>query len=125
MSDAKQSLRRRLFGPKTARPDTPPTQEAIQTWLIDKVATHIEAAPEEIDIQEPFSNYGLSSRTAVGLAGELERWLGRRLSPTLVWDFPTIELMAKHLAADPEQAVRGAADGSHPDSAPTAPPSER
>ena len=89
----------RLFGRKAAIPDIPPTEEAIRAWLVDKLATQLAIAPEEIDVRETFSNYGLDSRTAVGLSGELERWLGRTLSPTLVWDYPTIELVAKNLAS--------------------------
>ncbi len=34
------------------------------------------------------------------LAGELEGWLGRSLSPTLVYDHPTIETLARHLAGE-------------------------
>jgi phthiocerol/phenolphthiocerol synthesis type-I polyketide synthase D len=40
----------------------------------------------------------------VSISGELEHWLGRRLPVTLVWDFPTIELLAKALAEGNEQA---------------------
>jgi len=58
----------------------------------------MEIAAEEIDVRETFSNYGLDSRTAIGLSGEFERWLGRPLPATLVWDYPTIELMAQVLA---------------------------
>jgi acyl carrier protein len=96
---SEQSLLGRLFGRKPAMPGAPPTEEAIRTWLVDRLAAHFEIAAEEIDVRETFSNYGLDSRTAVGLSGELERWLGRSLSPTLVWDYPTIELVAKHLAS--------------------------
>ena len=99
----------RLFGRKAAIPSVPPTEDAIRMWLVDRVATQLSIAPEEIDVRETFSNYGLDSRTAVGLSGELERWLGRTLSPTLVWDYPTIELVARHLASGAESPVAGTA----------------
>ena len=99
----------RLFGRKEVIPASPPTEEAIRAWLVGKLATHLALAPEEIDVRETFSNYGLDSRTSVGISGELERWLGRSLSPTLVWDYPTIELVARHLASGEEAPLPGAA----------------
>jgi acyl carrier protein len=83
---------------KSAIPAFPPTEEAIRAWLTERIAVHLKIAVEEIDVRETFSSYGLDSPTAVGLSGELERWLGRPLLATLVWDYPTIELVAKHLA---------------------------
>src|SRR5207249_2733002 len=43
-------------------------------------------------------SFGLGSLQAVGLAGDLQEWLGRPLSPTLVYEYPTIEALAQHLA---------------------------
>lgn len=78
--------------------DEPPTAEDIQLWLVAKVAELVAVDPDEIDITEPFARFGLDSIAAAGLSGDLEDWLDRRLSPTLVWDYPTIELLAQHLA---------------------------
>jgi acyl carrier protein len=99
----------RLFGRKPAIPTVPPTEDAIRVWLVERLATQFAVAPEEIDVRETFSNYGLDSRTAVSLSGELERWLGRTLSPTLVWDYPTIELVARHLASGDDPQFPGSA----------------
>jgi malonyl CoA-acyl carrier protein transacylase len=60
-------------------------------------------APEEIDAQLPFENYGLSSREAITISGELEEWLGRSLSPTLIYEYPNITALAKFLAGDSAQ----------------------
>jgi acyl carrier protein len=82
-----------------AQPDgPPPDREAIETWLVTRIARVLDKHPDEIDVREPFASFGLDSRTAVSLSGELERWLRRRLSPTLIWDHPTIELVAQHLS---------------------------
>jgi len=78
--------------------DEPPKAEDIQLWLVAKVAELVAVDPDEIDITEPFARFGLDSIAAAGLSGDLEDWLNRRLSPTLVWDYPTIELLAQHLA---------------------------
>jgi acyl carrier protein len=100
----------RWFGRKPAGPDQPPTEKAIQVWLTNRLAAHLEVSPEEIDVRTPFSTYGLDSRTAVGLSGELEKWLGRSLPTTLVWDFPTIEQVARHLASGEDLEAPAPAD---------------
>src|SRR6266480_2109349 len=71
--------------------------ESVQTWLVAKLAEHLEIEPAEIDIAEPFASYGLASVEAVGLSGELEDWLGRSLAPTLLYDYPSIGNLARYL----------------------------
>ncbi len=77
-----------------------PAVSAIESWLVAKIAENLEIDPGEIDTHEPFVSFGLDSAQAVGLAGDLEEWLGRKLSPTLVWDYPTIESLAAFLAEE-------------------------
>ncbi|MGB7875090.1 MAG: beta-ketoacyl synthase N-terminal-like domain-containing protein, partial [Anaerolineales bacterium] len=76
------------------------TTEAIQTWLVTRIATILEIEASSIDPRQPFTYYGLGSIQAVSLTGELEEYLNRKLSPTLAWDYPTIELLAGYLAKD-------------------------
>lgn len=77
-----------------------PSAETIQAWLISRLSEAVGVEPQEIDIREPFTRYGLSSREAVILSGDLEVWLGSRISPTLVWDYPTVEAVARYLAGE-------------------------
>jgi acyl carrier protein len=35
---------------------------------------------------------------AVSLSGDLETWLSREISPTVVWDYPTVEQLARYLS---------------------------
>ena len=72
---------------------------SIQAWLISRLAEALKVAASEIDGREPFANYGMNSMTAVSLSGDLEDWLGRTISPTIMWDYPTINALAEHLAA--------------------------
>ena len=46
----------------------------------------------------------LSAKTQ-GFTGELGDWLGRSLSPTLFYEFPTVEALARHLVADSTSAT--------------------
>src|SRR5450631_1136140 len=76
--------------------------ELIQAWLVSKLSERLAIESHEIDIREPFASYGLGSTEAVSLAGELAEWLGRKLSPALVYEYPTIEALARHLAESPD-----------------------
>ncbi len=74
--------------------------EEIQVWLVARIASILEIEPASVDSRQPFTYYGLGSIQAVSLTGELEDFLDRKLSPTLAWDYPTIELLANYLAQD-------------------------
>jgi acyl carrier protein len=85
--------------PSDGTPTVPdPTEEAIRAWLIANVADVLELAPQQIDVRQAFDHYGMDSMQAYILSGDLEVWLGRPLSPNVAWDYPTIELLARHLA---------------------------
>ncbi len=79
-----------------------PSREVIEGWLIDKVAESLQINPHEIDIGQEFSEYGLDSVEAINVSGELENYLGCRLSPTLLWDYQNIASLAEYLATHPE-----------------------
>ena len=79
----------------------------IRTWIAEQLSAMLDIERAEIDIGAPFSAFGLDSLKAVSLAGELETWLGRSLPPTLLWDYPTIDALATHLAT-PELNIRPA-----------------
>src|SRR5580700_1645110 len=79
------------------------SEEFIQAWLVSKLC-------------ERLASYGLGSTDAVTLAGELAEWLGRKLSPALVYEYPTIEALARYLAKSPE--ISGSVAGAGPDRAP-------
>lgn len=101
-------------GPPAPTPDAvaalPVLESAvIETWLTVRLAQRLHLDPRQIDPSEPFSRYGLDSVAAVELSGALEDWLGRRLSPTLVYDYPSVRTLAAHLAA---QAVAALGAGS-------------
>jgi acyl carrier protein len=75
-----------------------PSQKEIQDWLVQQIAEILSTDQNQIDVREPFSSYGLSSRDAVLLSGDLEDWLDCRLSPTIVYEYPTIEALSIHLS---------------------------
>ena len=77
----------------------PMTATQIQNWLVKYLAEELEITPDEVDVTIPFDDYGLDSYTAVGISGDLEDWLGCKLDPTLLYDYPTIKTLSQHLAS--------------------------
>ncbi|MBE9029056.1 AMP-binding protein [filamentous cyanobacterium LEGE 11480] len=73
------------------------TEYSIQDWLIDRLAEILQLDPDDIDLEEPFSIYGLDSSVAMSLTGELAEWLGCELEPTLFWEYPNITELVRYL----------------------------
>jgi acyl carrier protein len=69
----------------------------IEQWLQMQVGRAAGLLADEIDVQLPFSHYALDSVATVELTADLEDWLELRLEPTLLWDYPTIAALARHL----------------------------
>lgn len=77
-------------------------EEEILAWLVEKLAALNALEPAQIDVSKSFSYYGLDSVAAVGLAGELEEWLEKKFSAsllfTLLFSRPSLADLAKHLS---------------------------
>ena len=74
-------------------------EKEIQLWLVKRLARELEISPQEIDIKAPFNRYGLDSLAAVHLVSDLEEWMGFEMSPTLPYDYPTVESLAGYLSS--------------------------
>jgi acyl carrier protein len=70
----------------------------VLTWLTLKFADWLEVPAEELDPQQPIASYGLDSISAVTLSVQLEDELGIELDTAVLWDRPTLESLAEHLA---------------------------
>ncbi len=81
---------------------TAKTEAEIQAWLVAQLSEMLQVTSQELSISEPFTRYGLDSANAVKAIGKLETWLRRPLSPTLIWDYPNVEVLARHLAGGVE-----------------------
>ncbi len=77
---------------------------AIESWLVAWIAKETRLDPSTVDAREPLVNFGLGSRQALLLVGDLEDWLGTRLEPSLAWEHPTVERLSVFLAARGNQA---------------------
>jgi acyl transferase domain-containing protein/acyl-CoA synthetase (AMP-forming)/AMP-acid ligase II/acyl carrier protein len=76
---------------------------SIRAWLMEKVADTLRVPVHTVRASDPFSQFGIDSLDAVALSGELQEWVGRPLAATLLYDYPTIEALARHLSPQMEE----------------------
>ncbi|MEV5437624.1 type I polyketide synthase [Streptomyces sp. NPDC052682] len=77
---------------------------ALERLIAERVAVWYGTAAEDVPMDRPLADLGMSSRDAVALAGELSRATGRDLPATLLWETPTGEALVARLcgpAAEP------------------------
>jgi phthiocerol/phenolphthiocerol synthesis type-I polyketide synthase B len=78
---------------------TEPLDEArIRNWLADYLVTNIGCSPDQIDFEAPLNDLGVGSRDAVVLSGELSELIGRTVSPVELWQYPTIDSLARFVS---------------------------
>jgi acyl transferase domain-containing protein/acyl carrier protein len=69
----------------------------LRQWLVQHVASLLGRDARTVVPTEPFVNQGVDSVNALKLIAGLSQWLGRPLSPTLVWEYPTVDDLSRHL----------------------------
>jgi acyl carrier protein len=84
----------------------PDLQGAIREWLTGHLAGVFGMPPAQVSTSLSFERYGLDSAAVVGMTGELADWLGCDIDPTLAYDHPNVDALARALADD--AAVRRA-----------------
>ncbi len=84
--------------------------ENLKSWLQRRLAAVLQTEAEAIDPDLAFHELGLESIELIEISGDLERKLGKRLDPDLLYGYPTINLLSNHLeaVADQDSAIGGA-----------------
>ncbi len=90
-----------------------PSIEELRVWLCNWLAAKLETRPDTIGIRERFTRYGLSSLDMARMVADLSTKVGSPLSPLLAFDHPTIEALARHVAAsgDSRSPTKASAQG--------------
>ena len=76
------------------------TREEIEGWLAREIAEVIGVPEQEVERQRNILELGVGSRTIVRLSGRLAKWLGIKLPPTILFEYPTVEALAAHLSGE-------------------------
>ena len=90
------------------------TVDQLRTWIRSWVAQATGVDPEEIIDSKPLETFGLSSRDAVVLSGELENLLGIHIDATIAYEYPTIAQLADRLVGELVNPAHGAAAAAQP-----------
>lgn len=73
------------------------TEASIKDWMINRVSKALKIDPSLVDTAKEFESYGLDSMQAIKLTSGLEKYIEIRLSPALLFEYSTIDSLAKHL----------------------------
>lgn len=76
----------------------------IRDTLRGLVAQESALAPQDVEDDVNLGEYGVDSMAATSLIGRMEKLLDTHLSPTLIYEAPTIDELADAI----EEAVRSA-----------------
>ncbi len=71
--------------------------EKIQDYLSQKIAESLEIEADDIDIVKSFSDYAIDSASGASLSGDIEEDFNLKLSPTLLFEYPTVEKLSNYL----------------------------
>jgi acyl carrier protein len=74
------------------------TEPVSRGWLLERLSGYLLRDPVSIDPTLPLAEYGMDSVAALSLCGDLEDEFGLVVEPTLLWDYPTVDALAAHLA---------------------------
>jgi acyl carrier protein len=80
------------------------TKLEIQTWIKDWISKETGTDIASIDLENNFANFGISSSQGILFSGDLSDWIGLNLDPSLVWDYPTIELLSSYVESASKDA---------------------
>lgn len=83
-------------------------EQEIREWFIAAIGAMLDVPATVIDTSVPFAELGMTSVHGVQMAAELSTWLGERVAVTTVFDYPTIDSMARFLSSEHSSAVPGA-----------------
>ncbi|RMI34212.1 polyketide synthase Pks13 [Nocardia stercoris] len=71
----------------------------LREWLRNWVAQATGQPVDNITVDRPMEEFGLASRDALALGGDIEELTGVTLTPTVVYQHPTISSLAEVIAA--------------------------
>ncbi len=74
--------------------------ESIQDWLVNRIAEERNLDKKRIGLDDPFSSFELDSINIVKIASDLSEWLGKEITPTLIYDYGNIKSLSIHLVQD-------------------------
>ena len=72
--------------------------EDIMAWCIDFISEQLHIPKAQIDVDTEFDEFGLDSALVTAMLIEMEEWLGIELSPSIVFEEPTLRKLGRALS---------------------------
>ncbi len=82
----------------------PRTEVGLRNWMVERLARELKVDATQVATDKSFAEYGLDSRVAVQVSGELEKVVERRLSPALLFEYQTIDEVVAALTTQLDEA---------------------
>lgn len=76
-----------------------PSETEIRDWCLAYLSRTVDNPSIAIGPDIPFPQMGLDSATSAYFIVELEEWVGVELEPELIYDYPTVAELARHVVA--------------------------
>ncbi|WP_313673350.1 beta-ketoacyl synthase N-terminal-like domain-containing protein, partial [Mycolicibacterium sp.] len=80
-------------------------EDGLREWFVDYLVGTIGLSRDDIDCDAPLKDLAVGSADAVVMIGELSELLGRQLSPVDLWQYPTVNAMARYLTGGEVEPV--------------------
>ncbi len=80
-------------------------EDGLRSWLVDYLVNTIGLSPDEVDCDASLNDLAVGSADAVVMVGELSELLGRQLSPVDLWQYPTVNALARYLTGGEVEPV--------------------
>jgi acyl carrier protein len=80
-----------------------PSEAVIREWCLDYLSRTLDPLQGPVDPQVEFARLGLDSASSIHFLVALEEWLGRELTPELIFEHPTVAALARYLAEPAER----------------------
>ncbi|WP_037780967.1 type I polyketide synthase [Kitasatospora purpeofusca] len=94
---------------------------SVTDFLLSRFAELLNIPAHTVDRRAPMHRYGLESVQSVALAAALSEFLGRRVPATMMWQYPTVDGLARALVEGPQEAGPAAAPAAGRRAAPNEP----
>lgn len=92
----------------------------LRAWLTSWLVRNLKVPAEQIDLSKSWSAYGMGSLALSMLAADLQTWLHRPISPTLLYSAPSIDSLVQVLVSEPGTDTGGASMASSSNHVPIA-----
>ncbi|EYF04556.1 Long-chain-fatty-acid--CoA ligase [Chondromyces apiculatus DSM 436] len=71
--------------------------ERLRAEILHRVARFLQMAPEKVGLDVQLTDYGIDSITSMAFVNQLNKELDLALSPAILFEFSTVESLARHL----------------------------